>query len=160
MYSVLRWTFPVSHPIAFTKFYIFEKNNVIWRTTTTTTSATTHKTPCEIHLFEWLDMRRGRTLFRFSVTSTNLTTLLIYFPVTLQNEGVNVCFLNSIVQVLYSLIEFRTYVEQTNSTRNMVSKLKNLLEEMERTNDTSYTSACRTLFRFSVTSTNLTPLLI
>merc|ERR1712227_765790 len=62
------------------------------------------------------------------------------FPVRLQNEGVNVCFFNSICQVLYSIRDFRTYFEQTRSTNNIVTTLKNLFEEMDGTNGTVHTS--------------------
>ena len=48
------------------------------------------------------------------------------FPVKLLNKGVNVCFFNSIIQALYSLPLFHTYL-QTTIDDNIVKELKRLL---------------------------------
>ena len=64
------------------------------------------------------------------------------FPVKLRNEGVNVCFFNSICQVLYSLPIFHTYLEQTLIRDNViVTELKNLFETMRSTSRIVQTSS-------------------
>merc|ERR1739838_578018 len=57
------------------------------------------------------------------------------FPVKLQNKRVNVCFFNSICQVLYSMPLFRTYLEQMNldQVRNdsRIERLQKLFTKMK-----------------------------
>ena len=48
----------------------------------------------------------------------------------LLNVGVNVCFFNSIIQALYSLPLFHTYLEQTTIDDNIVKELKRLFKVM------------------------------
>ena len=75
----------------------------------------------------------------YSVTSDN--TINGKFPVLLQNEGVNVCFINSIVQVMYSLPCIHTYLEQTSICDNViVTTLRNLFRTMRTTNEIVQTS--------------------
>ena len=62
------------------------------------------------------------------------------FPVRLRNEGVNVCFFNSIIQALYSLPLFHTYLEQTSIDDNILNKLKDLFQTMRNTNEIVQTS--------------------
>ena len=56
--------------------------------------------------------------------------------VKLENNGVNVCFLNSCCQALYSLDLFHTYLEQTTIDHPVIDKLKELFQTMRNTNGT------------------------
>ena len=68
---------------------------------------------------------------------TNNSTLSTHkpFPIKLENKNANVCFFNSIVQVLYSLPLFHTYLEQTTITNVVVNSLKNLFKSMKSANE-------------------------
>ena len=70
------------------------------------------------------------TLLNIDYSLVTRHTVDSNFPVRLHNEGVNVCFFNSICQVLYSLPEFHTYLEQTPISHLVVTELKNLFETM------------------------------
>ena len=54
--------------------------------------------------------------------------------VKLENNCVNVCFLNSCCQALYSLDFFHTYLEQTTINHPVIDKLKELFQTMRNTN--------------------------
>ena len=62
------------------------------------------------------DMTDMRSLSINENMNDNVTVSILNrnFPVKLMNEGVNVCFFNSICQVLYSLPSFLTYLEHLN----------------------------------------------
>ena len=62
------------------------------------------------------------------------------FPIKLRNENVNVCFFNSICQVLYSIPAFHSYLEQTPINNLVVNKLKDLFRRMTVTNGAVQTS--------------------
>ena len=51
-------------------------------------------------------------------------------PIGLQNEGVNVCFFNSIVQVLHSSVDFRRQVLNMPNRNQCVLGIQNLFTEM------------------------------
>ena len=86
------------------------------------------------------------------IATTNMSNR--NFPVKLQNKGVNVCFFNSICQVLYSIPAFQTYLEQINleqfdstmhtSERELavrrINVLKNLFSSMISSTGTIRTS--------------------
>ena len=67
-------------------------------------------------------------------SSVTLNTQNRRFPVKLLNEGVNVCFFNSIIQALYSLPLFHTYLEQTTIDNKIVKELKRLFKIMLTSN--------------------------
>ena len=52
-------------------------------------------------------------------------------PLGLLNEGVNVCFFNSIIQVLYSLPELRAYVESSTVNNRYMKEMKILFEKID-----------------------------
>ena len=52
-------------------------------------------------------------------------------PVALQNSGHNVCFFNSAVQVLYSLLSFRTHINNTTLNNIVVYNLKKLFGKID-----------------------------
>ena len=52
-------------------------------------------------------------------------------PVTLRNSGENICFLNSVVQVLYSLLPFRAHIFNTSLNNNVVTTIRQLFREIE-----------------------------
>ena len=61
-------------------------------------------------------------------------------PLGLVNQGENVCFFNSVIQVLYSLPTFRSYIEQLQTSERVVSKIKDLFTEIRCSNEPVRTS--------------------
>ena len=55
-------------------------------------------------------------------------------PVKLENDGVNVCFFNSIVQVLYSFSSFHDYLAQTSVSNTVIETIKDLFQTMNFAN--------------------------
>jgi Ubiquitin carboxyl-terminal hydrolase. len=51
-------------------------------------------------------------------------------PVKLMNEGVNVCFFNAVIQMLYSLRDFRFYIEQTEHTNAILRVIQDMFKEL------------------------------
>ena len=51
-------------------------------------------------------------------------------PVGLRNEGVNVCFFNSITQVLYCIPELREYIKSAMITNRYLNEMKMLFEKI------------------------------
>ena len=47
-------------------------------------------------------------------------------PLGLRNEAVNVCFFNSVIQVLYSLPMFRNYIHTTLHTNRFITEIRKL----------------------------------
>ena len=63
-----------------------------------------------------------------------------YTPVKLQNSGHNVCFFNSVIQVLYSLPSFRTHILNTSLNSVVVHNLRKLFQKIQkRENGSEYT---------------------
>ena len=60
--------------------------------------------------------------------------------VRLMNEGVNVCFFNSVLQLLYSIPEFHIFLSSTPLTNHVIQELKNLFHKMDM-NDVVQTSS-------------------
>ena len=58
-------------------------------------------------------------------------TIVSNKPIGLMNEGVNVCFFNSIIQVLYSLPEIRSYVRALTWTNRYIKEIKILFEQID-----------------------------
>ena len=63
-------------------------------------------------------------------------------PLGLINEGVNVCFFNSVVQVLYSLPLFRNYIRQISPSNSIKRGIKDLFRDIENSNEPVRTSRC------------------
>ena len=61
-------------------------------------------------------------------------------PVGLENEGVNVCFFNSVVQVLYSLPSFRSYILQTSVINEVTAFMRNLFQEIKNARESVQSS--------------------
>ena len=61
-------------------------------------------------------------------------------PVGLENEGVNVCFFNSVVQVLYSLPSFRSYILQTSVINEVTAFIRNLFQEIKNARESVWSS--------------------
>ena len=55
-------------------------------------------------------------------------------PLGLLNHGENVCFFNSVLQVLYSLPMFRQFVHELPTTTPEVSAIRSLFEEISNSN--------------------------
>ena len=55
-------------------------------------------------------------------------------PLGLMNQGENVCFFNSVIQILYTLPAFREFIQQLSPTNAVVSEIKNLFGEIESSN--------------------------
>ena len=68
----------------------------------------------------------SETPYSIDHPTANVTTRC--FPVKLQNEGVNVCFFNSICQVLYSIPLFHSYLDQINLEQIVENTDMNILE--------------------------------
>ena len=58
-------------------------------------------------------------------------TIVSNKPVGLKNEGVNVCFFNSIIQVLYSMPEIRSHVRALTSCNRYIKEIKTLFEKID-----------------------------
>ena len=52
-------------------------------------------------------------------------------PLGLINQGENVCFFNSVIQVLYSLPIFKDYIQQLQPIEGVVSEMKSLFKKIE-----------------------------
>ena len=55
-------------------------------------------------------------------------------PVPLENNKENICFFNSVLQVLYSTLPFRAHVLNTHMNNNVIMKIKEIFEMMETQN--------------------------
>ena len=55
-------------------------------------------------------------------------------PLGLMNERENVCFFNSVIQVLYSLPTFKEFIQQLSATNAVISEIKNLFQEIKSSN--------------------------
>ena len=64
------------------------------------------------------NLDNAKQIIDYSIVTNE--TLNRKFPVKLMNEGVNVCFFNSICQILYSIPSFHTYLEQVD-----IDKIRN-----------------------------------
>ena len=51
-------------------------------------------------------------------------------PVGLENEGVNLCFFNSVIQVLYSLHKFRIYILESLPSNPLQREIKELFQQI------------------------------
>jgi len=58
-------------------------------------------------------------------------TIVSNKPVGLKNEGVNVCFFNSIIQVLYSMPEIRSHIRALTCNNRYIKGIKSLFEKMD-----------------------------
>ena len=54
-----------------------------------------------------------------------------HVPVALKNSGENVCFFNSVIQILYSLLEIRLHVLSTALNNNVITQLRRLFRKMQ-----------------------------
>ena len=61
-------------------------------------------------------------------------------PLGLMNNGENVCFFNSVMQVLYSLPLFRGYINQLQPVEGVAMPIKNLFREIETSKEPVKTS--------------------
>ena len=74
-----------------------------------------------------------------TVISTNNIPVTENIPVPLKNIGENVCFFNSLAQVLYSSLSFRAHVFNTTLHNDVIDKLRELFREMESTQHSVHT---------------------
>ena len=63
--------------------------------------------------------------------NSNNSLLTEKVPVGLRNSGENICFFNSVAQVLYSLLSFRGHIFNTPLDHIVIIKLRQLFREME-----------------------------
>ena len=63
--------------------------------------------------------------------SMSSDTVVSNKPIGLKNEGVNVCFFNSIIQVLYSLPEIRSHVRSVTRTNRYIKEIKTLFDKID-----------------------------
>ena len=62
-------------------------------------------------------------------------------PLRFINYGENICFFNSVIQVLYSLIVFRSYTDKLRPpVKGVAMKIKKLFSEIETSSDPVRTS--------------------
>lgn len=55
-------------------------------------------------------------------------------PCPLMNEGVNVCFINAVVQFLYTVAEIQQYFDDLEPNNNVASEMKCLFTELKSRN--------------------------
>ena len=98
---------------------------------------------------------RSDSLNEIMNNHVSMRTINRNFPVKLENIGVNVCFFNSICQVLYSIPSFVTYLKivdpeliDDNVTANRLNLLRTLFEMMECATETVQTYPFVNEFRF------------
>ena len=74
----------------------------------------------------------------YTLSLTRRSFLSRNFPVKLENNGVNICFFNSNLQILYSIFEFHAFIEECS-----------LLNPNNNIEDTRYNTVCllQTIFR-------------
>ena len=62
---------------------------------------------------------------------TDSIEMIEHIPVALKNSLENACFFNSVAQVFYSLVQFRSHIFNTTLDNNVISQLKRLFREMQ-----------------------------
>ena len=76
---------------------------------------------------------KTQTQFSFMKSLGFFLTIMnqLIFPVGFENQGTNVCFFSSVMQILFSLSSFQNYVQQSYDNQGVVL-VKGLLKDIKR----------------------------
>ena len=75
---------------------------------------------------------KTQTQFSFMKSLGFFLTIMkqLIFPVGSENQGTNVCFFSSVMQILFSLSSFQNYVQQSYDNQGVVL-IKGLLKDIK-----------------------------
>lgn len=75
---------------------------------------------------------KTQTQFSFMKSLGFFLTIMnqLIFPVGFENQGTNVCFFSSVMQILFSLSSFQNYVQQSYDNQGVVL-IKGLLKDIK-----------------------------
>ena len=76
---------------------------------------------------------KTQTQFSFMKSLGFFLTIMnqLIFPVGFENQGTNVCFFSSVMQILFSLSSFQNYVQQSSYDNQGVVLIKGLLKDIK-----------------------------